>query len=379
MTFILTEEEESIRRVARDLARERLPIAELRRLRDTHDAAGFSRDAWRQMAALGLAGMILPERFGGAALGYAALGLVVEEEGRTLAVTPRFASVVLAGALLAREGNEARMASVLPALCTGERLVALAHDEGRAHARHRVTTRATVADGGYRLDGEKVMVLDGHVADALVVVARTAGEANDRDGLTLFLVPVSAPGLTITRTTMIDSRNAARVRFDGVAVRATDVIGQVGRGADLLDPVLDGATAVLSAEMLGGMQEAFERTLAYLKTRKQFGVPIGSFQALKHRAAQMFCEIELTRSIVMHALRAADDGAADLPLLAAAAKARATDAYLLIASEAVQMHGGIGVTDELDVGLFLKRARVCEMTLGDAAYQRERFARVSGY
>jgi alkylation response protein AidB-like acyl-CoA dehydrogenase len=185
--------------------------------------------------------------------------------------------------------------------------------------------------------------------------------------------------VTITRTLMVDSRNAARVRFEGVLVPAGAVLGEVGKGADVLDRVLDRGSIALSAEMLGSLQEAFERTIEYLKVRKQFGVPIGSFQALKHRAAQMFCEVELARSIVMDALAALDEERAEAPMLASVAKARTTDAFLLIANEAIQMHGGIGVTDELEVGFFLKRARAAEMTLGTSAHHRDRFARLRGY
>ncbi len=379
MAFVLTEEEESIRAMARALVQERMPVAHLRSLRDLPGGPGFSPAVWKEMASLGLAGTTFPERFGGAGLGYAALGLVAEECGRTLAPTPLVSTLALAGSAILLEGRESRMDALLPPIARGERILALAHDEGRAHDRYGARTRAAPTATGWRVDGEKVFVLDGHVADAFVVVARTGGEAGDAEGLTLLLVPVRAPGVRVTRTAMVDSRNAARVSFDGAAVGSDALVGEPGNGRAILDGALDRATVVLSAEMLGGMQEAFDRTVAYLKTRRQFGVANGSFQALKHRAAQMFCEIELTRSIVRHALTAIDDGGRDVPALAAAAKARATDAYLLIANEAIQMHGGIGVTDELDIGLFLKRARVCEMTLGDAAYQRDRYARLNGY
>jgi alkylation response protein AidB-like acyl-CoA dehydrogenase len=222
-------------------------------------------------------------------------------------------------------------------------------------------------------------VLDGHVADQLVVVARTAGKSGDRDGLTLLLVPKGARGLSVTRTIMVDGRNAANVTLEGVEVDKSAVLGGAGRGADLLDRVLDRATIGLAAEMLGTLAEAFERTIAYLKERKQFGVPIGSFQALKHRAANMFVEVELSRSIVLDALRAIDENRPDVSQLASIAKARVSDAIHLVGNEAVQMFGGIGVTDEEEIGLFLKRARVAELTLGDAAYHRARFARLNAF
>jgi alkylation response protein AidB-like acyl-CoA dehydrogenase len=379
MSLILTEEQESIQKMAHDFVQERMPIAHLRGLRDRADRDGFSRAIWREMAALGVAGMIFPESVGGAGLGFAELGLVLEECGRTLAPTPILSTVVLGGSAIALGGNEAQKSAWLPQICAGEKLLALAHEEGTRHARYRVGMEAARVAGGYRLTGEKTFVLDGHVADALVVIARVSGKPGDRDGLLALLVAADAPGMAIARTSMVDNRNAARVRMDGVIARDEDVLGVVGDAAALLDRVLDRGALAISAEMLGGTIAAFEQTIAYLKTRKQFGVPIGSFQGLKHRAAQMFCEVELAKSIVLEALRAEDEGRAEASLLATAAKARTTDTFLLVANEAIQMHGGIGVTDELDVGLFLKRARVAEMTFGDAAFHRDRYARILGY
>jgi alkylation response protein AidB-like acyl-CoA dehydrogenase len=379
MPFALTPEQESIRETARRFVAERAPVAHLRRLRDTGDPTGFDRGLWREMASLGFAGITLPTEHGGSGLGLAELGLVLEEHGRALVPSPLVSTVLLGATAIAIGGTPAQKGEHLPLVATGERILALAHEEGTRHAPYRVATRAVRIEGGFRLSGEKVFVLDGHAADVLVVVARTSGSAGDRDGLTLFLVPASAPGVSAMRTFLVDSRGAARVRLDGVAVAPAAVLGEVDRGADVLDAVLDRAAAGLSAEMLGSTEEVFERTVAYLKERRQFGVPIGSFQALKHRAAQMFCEIELTRSVVMDALRAVDEGRSDVKLAASAAKARATDAFLLVSAEAVQMHGGAGVTDELDIGLFLKRARAAEMTFGGAAYHRDRHARLSGY
>jgi len=379
MAFVLTPEQESIRDTARRFVHERTPVAHLRHLRDTGDPTGFDREVWSEMAALGFAGITLPAEHGGAGLGYAELGLVLEACGRSLVPSPLVATVLLGASAVALGGTLAHKDEVLPAIAGGERLLALAHEEGSRHARHRIRTTAARTTDGYRLSGEKVLVLDGHVADTLVVVARTSGAAGDREGITLFLVPASAPGVSRERTLLVDSRGAARVRFDGTAVRCADVLGEVDHGSDLLDAVLDRATVGLASEMLGGLAEVFDRTVDYLKVRRQFGVAIGSFQALKHRAAQMFCEVELTRSVVMDALGAVDEARAELPLRACAAKARATDAFLLITAEAVQMHGGVGVTDELDIGLFLKRARAAEMTFGGAAYHRDRFARLSGY
>jgi alkylation response protein AidB-like acyl-CoA dehydrogenase len=379
MSLALSEEQELLRNTAREFVAEHSPVKALRRLRDEKDAVGFSRELWSEMAELGWAGIVLPEEFGGSGLGYAELGIVLEECGRTLAATPLVSTSLLGGNAILLDGNETLKKEILPAVAKGERILALALEEAAHHAPYAIATRAEASANGYRITGKKTFVLDGHVADQLVVVARGAGKSGDRDGLTLLLVPRGARGLSATRTIMVDGRNAANVTLDGVEVDRSAVLGGAGRGADLLDKVLDRATIGLAAEMLGTLAEAFERTIAYLKERKQFGVPIGSFQALKHRAANMFVEVELSRSIVLDALRAIDENRPDVSQLASIAKARVSDAIHLVGNEAVQMFGGIGVTDEEEIGLFLKRARVAELTLGDAAYHRARFARLNAF
>ena len=360
MSLALSEEQELLKNTAREFVGENSPVKELRRLRDAQDPVGFSRSLWKQMGELGWAGIVLPEELGGAGLGYAELGIVLEECGRTLAATPLVSTTLLAGNALLLGGNETQAKEILPAVAKAERVLALALQEGAHHAPYAVATRAEAIASGYRLTGKKTFVLDGHVADQLVVVARTAGASGERDGLSLFLLPKSARGLTLTRTIMVDGRNAANVTLDGVEVERSALVGSAGRGADVLDPVLDRATIGLSAEMLGTLSEAFERTIKYLKERKQFGVPIGSFQALKHRAANMFVEVELSRSIVLDALRAIDENRPDVPQLASIAKARVSDAIHLIGNEAVQMFGGIGVTDEEEIGRASCRERVFE-------------------
>ena len=362
--FLLSPEQKAIQAAARAFVRERLPVSHLRALRDRRDPLGFSREVWRDMADLGWAGIVVPDEHGGAGLGLVELGLVLEECGRTLAPTPLLSTAVIGAGAIAAAADPLRR-EVLPALCAGQRIVALAAEEQPRFAPYAVATVARRSGAGWTLDGEKVHVLDGGAADQLVVAAG--------DGL--FLVDRGTPGLTISPRAMVDSRGAAQVRLDGVVVPEGRRIGDAaGLGA-----LLDRATAVLCAEMLGGLEEVFGKTIAYLKERKQFGVPIGSFQALKHRAAQMFCEIELTRSVVHAALAALDRGAADARILVSAAKAKASDTFILVANEAIQMHGGIGVTDELDIGFYLKRARVAEMTFGTAAYHRDRFGRLQGY
>jgi acyl-CoA dehydrogenase len=380
MQLVLTEDQELLAKTAADFVAERSPVTRVRQLRDSGDQDGFSRALWKEMAELGWVGIPFSEDVGGADMGIAELAVVLEALGRNLAPEPFLSTVLLGGSALQLAGSDAQKSAWLPKLCEGEALLALAQQEkGTRFDLHRVSTRARRDADAWKLSGEKVAVLDGAAADAFVVVARTAGEDDARDGISLFLVPSDAQGLRVEKLARVDGRNAAIVRLDDVAVGADALIGTEGQGLAVLERVADRATAGLAAEMLGSMTEAFERTLSYLKDRQQFGVPIGSFQALKHRAAEMFVEIELCRTAVMAAARAIDADAVDAPQLVSLAKARCSDTGVLVTNEAVQMHGGVGMTDEFDIGFYMKRARVAELTLGDAAWHRDRWARLSGY
>ena len=377
--LVLTEEQQLLQSTAADFARQSLPVSRLRALRETGD--GFSRDLWREMGNLGWPGMLLPEEYGGLGLGYADAVVVLEELGKVLAPEPFLSTVLLAGNAVLLGGSAAQKQEILPRVASDEAVLAFAHHEPRArHRMHHVATRAAAqSDGGFTISGVKDVVLDGAAAERLVVSARTSGGNDDRDGISLFLIDPHAPGVTVTRQQLVDHRSAALVRLDGVKVPADAQVGTLGKGADVIDATLDRATVGLCAEMLGGMVRAAEMTFAYLKERKQFGVVIGTFQALKHRAARMFIEIELGRSVVMAAARALDEGARDTAMLVSVAKARLSEGYVLVASEAVQMHGGIGMTDEHDVGFYLKRARAAEILLGDAPYHRDRYAKLQSY
>ncbi len=382
MALALTEEQEILRRTAREFVAGRSSWKRIRALRDDPAGDGFSRELWAEMARLGWLGIVVPEEYGGAGLGWTELMLVQEELGRGLMPEPMMGTVLLGATALLLGGSDVQKRAHLPAVTGGERLLALAYQEPASRfAWHHVETRADPSGAGWTLRGEKAHVLDGQAADWFVVSARTAGGPHDQAGVTLFLVPRDARGVGVERQRRVDSRGAALVRFDGVAVGADAVVGGAGDGAALLGRVLDRTAIGLSAEMLGGMTACFEMTIDYLKTRTQFGVPIGSFQALKHRAARLFVELELARSLVLAAHRALDDGADEprIARLASAAKARCSDAYVLAGNEGVQMHGGIGMTDEHDVGFFLKRARGAELTFGDAAFHRDRIARLDGY
>jgi alkylation response protein AidB-like acyl-CoA dehydrogenase len=331
------------------------------------------------MAELGWTGFLVSEDHGGTAFGVTGLAQVMEAAGRSLTASPLLSTALLGASLLEAAGTEAQKAEHLPGIVAGETLLALALEETAHHAPTRIATAAVRSGDGYTLNGAKTFVLDGHVADTLIVAARTSGDRTDRHGITLFLVPAAAPGVSCTRTIMLDSRNAAKIMLNDVAVPADAVLGPVDDGSDVLEPALDRARACLAAEMLGSASEAFERTVQYLKDRRQFGVAIGSFQALKHRAAQMFCEVEVTRSAVLAACSALDERANDAPALCSLAKAKAGDTLFLCGNEGVQMHGGIGMTDEHEIGFFMKRARVAQATFGDAPFHRDRYAALIGY
>lgn len=371
------DEIELLRDTAKRYFEDTMPVEAFRALRDAGDADGFDRDRWREMAEMGWAGILVPEAHGGSESGYTALGAVLEQGGRTLAASPLLGTALLGAAALAHAAPAAG-GPLLERLAAGDCLLALALEEGPRHAPYRVTTRAERNGDGFVVNGRKTFVLDGHVADRLLVVARTSGEAGNRDGLTLLLVDAGAPGVGIERLPLVDARPAANVTFEAVNVDGAALLGTEGEGAAVLDAVLDAGRAGVAAELLGIGQEAFDRTVEYLKVREQFDAPIGSFQALKHRAAEMFCELELARSAVYGALAALDAGAEDAAELASVAKAKACDMAALVTTEAIQMHGGIGMTDAADVGLFLKRARVLDQVFGDAAFHRDRYATLLG-
>lgn len=376
MPLVLNEEQNMLKDAAKDFCTNNTPITQMRGLRDNADASGFDRDTWQQMVELGWAGITIPEDFGGLGFGYMGMGVVMEECGRTLTCSPLYATAVLGASAVLHGGSDEQKGDLLGQVAGGELLLALALEETAHHSPYGAAASAEKSGDGYKVSGSKKFVLDGHVADKLVVVGRSSGSAGDRDGLTLVLVDREQAGVSVTRTIMADSRNAANIEFDGAE---GVLLGEEGKGADVLDKVLDTGRILLAAEMLGGLQECFERTVEYLKVREQFGVPIGSFQALKHRAAEMFCEVELSKSVVLEALSALDEDSDQIAELASLAKARVNDTYNLVSSEGVQMHGGIGMTDEYEIGFFMKRSRVCEHTFGNSAFHRNRYGELQGY
>jgi alkylation response protein AidB-like acyl-CoA dehydrogenase len=379
MGLILTEDQLILSDMAKTFFDEKSPVDRMRALRDSQDETGFARELWKEMGELGWIGILFPESVGGAEMGYGELGVVLSQCGRVLAPEPFVSTVLLGGNALLLGGNEPLQKELLPDVCIGERILCLAFQEQGRFAPYAIETSAARDGDVFRIQGTKQFVLDGHVADQIVVIARTSGASGDRDGLSLFVVDANASGVKIQRTEMVDGRNAAIIHFEDVEVDASRALGQIDRGADLLDAIFDRATIGLCAEMVGCFEEAFERTLEYLKTREQFGVKIGTFQGLRHRAAHMFSELEFARSVVRDAQTAIDEGRDDIAECASAAKARCSDVAQLIGGEAIQLHGGIGMTDEEEIGLFFKRLKAAELTLGDASYHRNRFAGLRGY
>ncbi|WP_224761055.1 acyl-CoA dehydrogenase family protein [Brevundimonas aurantiaca] len=298
--------------------------------------------------------------------------MIAESLGRALTPSPFMGSAVLSAKVLSGGGSEAQQAW-LPRIAAGEAVLSLAIDEGAKHAPSRIAARAERSGNGFRLNGAKALVLDGHIADALIVAARA------EEGITLFLVDPKADGVAVERTVMVDAHNAARVTLSDVEIDADAVIGAVGGGEVLLNPALALGRACAASTLTGAGDQAFKITLEYLRTRKQFGRLIGEFQALQHRAAHLYTELALARAATLAALQAIDAGREDADLAASIAKAKAGRAAELAVQEAVQMHGGVGMTDAFDVGLYMKRVRVLNELLGDAQFHTERLARSQGF
>jgi acyl-CoA dehydrogenase len=379
MALILTEEQEMLKESARGFLDEKAPVSALRKLRDTNNPDGFSRDLWKEMAEMGWAGILVEEQHGGADFGFVGAGVLAEEMGRTLTASPFLSTSILAATALKKLGSDAQKSANLSKIAAGDALYALAVDEHRKHGPAKTAMKAEKHGNGFKLSGDKTFVTDGHVADKIIVAARSAGAPGETAGLTLFLVDAKAKGVSVERTQMVDSRNAARIRFEGVEATGDDVLGEVDGGYMALESVLNAGRAGLAAEMSGSAQQAFVMTVSYLKERKQFGTEIGSFQALQHRAAHLYSEIELVKSAVLKALQDLDEHYGMAGPICSLAKAKAGEVAKLASQEAVQMHGGIGMTDEFDIGFYMKRIRVAQEMFGDPAFHADRLAQMRGY
>ncbi len=379
MKLVLTEEEQFLKDTAKNFAEERCPISHFRSLRDNNDPNLWDENIWKEMTALGWPGILIPEEYGGSNFGITGISVILEECAKTLTPSPLFATGVLGAFSITNFGKDDQKKNYLPKISSGDLTTALAVDES-SHHNPADTEMVAKKDGKkFILNGKKTFVIDGASANLLIVLARTSGNKGESSGLTLFLVDSNDDGIEKIKLEMADSRNYANINFNNVEVSAKNILGDEETGGETVENILDIGRIAIASEMLGNAEAAFETTLDYLKQRKQFGVLIGSFQALQHRAAEMFCELELTKSSVMAAMKAADEGSNELQRLSSLSKTMAGETLHLVSNEAVQMHGGIGVTDEYDIGFFLKRARVAEQIFGSAKFHTERYANISGF
>ena len=379
MKLVLSEEEQFLKDTAKNFADERSPISHFRSLRDNNDPKLWDKDIWSEMVKLGWPGILIPEEFGGSNFGVTGIGVILQECAKTLTPSPLFATGVLGAYAITQFGNDDQKSNYLPKIVSGEITIALAIDETSHHEPSKTEMTAKKNDSNFVLNGKKIFVIDGASADILIVLARTSGVKGDSTGLSLFILNSDTSGIETKKLDMADSRNYANISFNEVIIDESSLLGDLETAGETVESILDIGRIAMSAEMLGNAESAFEITLDYLKQRKQFGALIGSFQALQHRAAEMFCEIELTKSSVMAAMRAADENSNELQRLSSLSKTMAGETLHLVSNEAIQMHGGIGVTDEYDIGFFLKRARVAEQIFGSAKYHTERYANLSGF
>jgi len=362
--------------VAPFMAEEGAIKAQLRHWRDIGCKDGFGHGLWKRFAELGLTGILIPVAQGGAGLGMVEAGVVLEEVGRNLTPSPFLTTAV--AAVRALEGS-AQAERWFPGIVAGETVAALAIDEGKHHDPSRTAMEAKRSGNGFTLNGTKQFVVHGASADVVLVAARTAGAAGEREGLTLFAVDRGTAGLEMDNVALVDSSKAARLTFDQVSVDADAVVGEVDGGWSPLSRALNAGRAGAAAELVGVASGAATMTLDYLKQRKQFGKLIGEYQALQHRAAHLYGEIEIARAAALKAAQLLDAGDARAELLVSVAKAKAARVAALAVQEGVQMHGGIGMTDEHDIGLFMKREAVLGNLFGSPAFHAGEVARMSGY
>lgn len=379
MALVLNEEQEMLKESAQGFLAEHAPVSELRAQRDAGSDKGYSDTLWSQMANMGWAAILVPEEYGGLAFGHVGMAQIVEQSGRTLTASPLLSTAILGVTAINVAGSEVQKSELLEAIAGGELTMALAVDETIHHDPVQTAMSAVSKDGGYVLNGEKRFVVDGSTADKLIVATRTSGSSGDMKGISLFLVDRTADGVNVKRTQMLDGRNAAIITFTNVEVSIDALLGEQDKGFAALSATLDVGNAHIAAELLGIAQESFDRTLHYMKERKQFGALIGSFQALQHRAAHWWSEIEMCKSVVLKVMQSLDEGDVKSSALASIAKAKLCEVAELSTNEAIQIHGGIGMTDEYEIGFFIKRARPAQMLLGGYNYHANRFALVSGY
>ena len=376
MNFGFNEEQELLRGTARKFFDNECASDTVRKLMDGPE--GMTPDLWKKIAEQGWTGLIFPDEHGGMGLGFVDLVVLMEEMGRAVVPGPFFSTVLLGGLAIREAGTEAQKKAWLPKISSGEARATLAWMEPSAELGARgITLTATAKGAGFTLDGTKLFVHDANTADVIVVAARTASGKSPEEGVSLFLVPKGTPGLSVTLLpTMDQTRKLCEVAFKNVEVGADALMGQAGSGWAPLARVLDRATVALCAEMCGGAQKVLEMTVEYAKIRQAFGRPIGSYQGVKHKAADMLVDVENSKSITYYAAWAMDEDVPEGPLAVSMAKAYVSDAYRRVAGAGIQLHGGIGFTWEHDLHLYFKRAKGSEFTFGDATWHRERVAQL---
>ncbi len=378
MSLVLNEEQIFLKDSAKKFALEKTPTTHFREVRDSELEDCYDEKIWQEMVSLGWSGILVPEEYGGSNFGVAGISSILEELGRTLTPSPLFSTAVV-GVSLVKHANDDLKKEILPKVVSEGLRICFALEESNHHDPLKTSCKAEKNGKTYKISGEKTFVIDGGFSDKIVIACRTSGEEGSKGGLSLFILDSGSEGLTVMPTKMVDSRNAANMKFDNVTVSEEMLIGEEGSAYEIIDSVLDISRAAISAEMLGGALQAYEITLDYLKEREQFGSKIGSFQALQHRAAVMFSELELCKSCVIESITSFDEGGNDSERLASLSKAKIGEVFHLVSNESVQMHGGIGVTDEYDIGLYLKRARVAEQIFGNSDFHKNRYAELTGY
>lgn len=374
MALIINEEQQMLKTSTKEFLDLKSPLSSFRDLRDnsykTHD-----KELWMEIVEMGWAALTIPEKYNGLNFGYVGLGQVLEEMGRKLTLSPIISTVLMSSTLISLSKNEVLKVKLFQEIMNGSKLISVAHEEAIHHNSEILNSLLSKKGEGYVLNGKKNFVIDGSISDYLIVSSKDESWSNT----VLVLVDSKSDGISFNNKVHMDSRTYSDISFNNVKVEESHLLSQDNDGDFILGKTFDIASVGLSAEMLGSIQEAFEMTMTYLKEREQFGVKIGSFQALQHRSAIMFGEIELCKSIVLKSLQAIDSNDSNLPKLASLAKAKLGMTFKLVSNEAVQMHGGIGVTDDADVGFFLKRARVIQRTLGDSNYHLDRLAKMNNY
>jgi len=378
MPMFLTDDQAVLRDTVEPFMAEQAPISHLRALRDSKDATGFARELWAHFAEMGFNGILVDEADGGLGMGHVEAGIVLEEIGRNLTPSP-FLSTAVGAVTALKAGSAEQRGHWLPGILAGTTVAALAVDEGAKHRPNHIALMAERDGNGFKLTGNKTFVAHGHVADLVIVAARTAGATHETSGITLFAVEKGAANLTATPERLADSSIASRMAFEGVHVDADAVIGHVDGGWDGLTQMLNAVRTGAASEMLGVGNGAMAMTMGYLKERKQFGKIIGTFQALQHRAAHLYAELEVARAATLKAQQLLDAGDAGAERAVIVAKAMTGYATQLSVQESIQMHGGIGMTDAYDVGLFIKRQRVLGELFGDSDFHANELARLSGY